>query len=203
MKKILFSTLFLVSVFSVACLAAGENLLLDDFETAVSNGSEGTVDFGSGNGSTVEVTSAADTKYWSNMSIKVVYDAVPGGYIYIARGFGLDAKNAGWLVKPEDVSWDEYKGISYYMYGSESKGRIALDIKDNGGELWRFIVEDNFKGWKQVVCNFSDFAARDDWQPDTADKNMKIDFPLKSYQFEPLPPSKGTLYFDKVELIKK
>ena len=44
------------------CLAEGDNLLLDDFEISVSNGPEGTVDFGSGNGSTVEVTAANDIK---------------------------------------------------------------------------------------------------------------------------------------------
>jgi hypothetical protein len=44
---------------------------------------------------------------------------------------------------------------------------------------------------------------RDDWQPDGADKNGQIDFPIKVCQFEPLPGSKGTLYFDTVELVKK
>jgi hypothetical protein len=44
---------------------------------------------------------------------------------------------------------------------------------------------------------------RDDWQPATADKNAKIDFPIKIFQFEPLPSSQGTLYFDTVELVKK
>jgi len=179
------------------------NLLLDDFEIGVIGGPEGTVDFGAGNGSSVEVASAADTKYWNDLSIKVTYDAVTGGYIYIARGYGLDAKKAVWDVKPETVKWDDYKAIAFYMYGSDSKVKIAFDVKDNGGELWRFVSEDNFKGWKEVVCPFQGFVARTDWQPEIADKNGVIDFPLKSYQFEPLPPAKGTLYFDKVELIKK
>jgi len=39
------------------------------------------------------------------MSLKVTYDAVPGGYMWIARGFGLDAKNTAWLVKNEDIKW--------------------------------------------------------------------------------------------------
>ncbi|MDD5595147.1 MAG: carbohydrate binding domain-containing protein [Candidatus Omnitrophica bacterium] len=202
MKK---AILVLALVFGLATFvfAQDDNLLLDDFEIGVVGGPEGTVDFGAGNGSSVEVTSAADVKYWNDLSIKVTYDAVTGGYIYIARGSGLDAKKAVWDVKPETIKWDDYKAISFYMNGTDSKVKVAFDVKDNGGELWRFITEDNFKGWKQIVCPFKGFVARTDWQPETADKNGTIDFPLKSYQFEPLPPAKGVLYFDKVELIKK
>ncbi|TAM40455.1 hypothetical protein EPN54_02660, partial [bacterium] len=164
---------------------------------------EGTVDFGAGNGSSVAVSQATDIKNTGNQALKVVYDAVPGGYIYVARGTGLDAKNANWSIKPEDIKWENYSAISFYMYGTDSKEKIAFDIKDNGGEIWRFILEDNFKGWKQIICKFDKFMVRDDWQPDGADKNGKLDFPIKVFQFEPLPGSKGTLYFDTVELVKK
>ena len=185
------------------CLAEGDNLLLDDFEISVSNGPEGTVDFGSGNGSTVVVTAATDVKNTGNQALKVVYDAVPGGYIYVARGTGLDAKNANWKINPADVKWEDYSAISFYLYGADSKAKIAFDIKDNGGEIWRFMLEDNFKGWKQIICRLDKFMVRDDWQPENADKNGQLDFPIKIFQFEPLPESKGTLYFDTVELVKK
>jgi hypothetical protein len=122
--------------------------------------------------------------------------------MWMARGVNLDARNAQWLVKPEDIKWSEYNTFSFYMYGSDAKTKVAFDIKDNGNEIWRFMVEDNFIGWKQVVCPFSAFFARDDWQPDNADKNATLDYPIKSYQFEPRPEAKGTLYFDTVELIK-
>ena len=195
--------LLLVLGLALFCFAQEKSLLIDDFEIAVSNGPDGTVDFGAGNGSSVTVASAADTKYSNKLALKVAYDAVSGGYIYVARGSGLDAKNAGWLVKPEDIKWDEYNAISFYVYGANSKTQIAFDIKDKGGEIWRFMAEDNFSGWKQIICPFNAFSARTDWQPEVADKNGVMDFPLKSYQFEPLPVSKGTLYFDKVELLKK
>ncbi len=201
MKKIVFFAVALLSVTGI-CFAA-ENLLIDDFEVSVSSGPEGTVDFGSGNGSTVQVSQATDIKNTGNKALKVVYDAVPGGYIYVARGTGLDAKNANWSVKPSDIKWQEYSAISFYVYGNDSKTKIAFDIKDNGGEIWRFITEDNFKGWKKVVCQFDKFIVRDDWQPENADKNGVLDFPIKTFQFEPLPGSKGTLYFDTVELVKK
>jgi len=185
------------------CFAQEKNLVLDDFEISVSGGPQGTVDFGAGNGSNVEVTQATDIKNTGDKALKVVYDAVPGGYIYVARGTGLDAKNANWTLKPEDIKWENYSAISFYMYGTDSKAKIAFDIKDNGGEIWRFVTEDNFKGWKQIVCKFDKFMVRDDWQPENADKNGKLDFPIKIFQFEPLAGSKGTLYFDTVELVKK
>jgi len=202
MKKLFFLAAAVLFVAGV-CLAEDNNLLLDDFETSVSGGPAGTVDFGAGHGSSVEVSAATDIKNSGNQSLKVVYDAVPGGYIYVARGSGLDAKNANWTIKPSDIKWAEFGAISFYVYGADSKAEIAFDIKDNGGEIWRFITTDDSKGWKKVVASFDKFAARDDWQPNDADKNGQLDFPIKVFQFEPLAPSKGTLYFDTVELVRK
>jgi beta-glucosidase len=202
MKKIYLAAVILFFAAGSA-FAQGKSLLLDDFEGPISAGPYGTVDFGAGGGSSVEVTAATDIKNSGNQSLKVVYDAVSGGYMWVARGEGLDAKNAGWLVKPATIDWSKYNAFSFYMYGSDSKAKVAFDIKDNGGEIWRFMTEDNFKGWKEIICPFTDFFARGDWQPDAADKNAKLDFPIQSYQFEPRPQAKGTLYFDTVELINK
>ncbi len=201
--KLLIVILFFVFCVVGSCPAQEKELLIDGFEVAISGGPEGTLDFGAGGGSSVEVTAATDIKNSGNQAIKVTYTAVSGGYMWVARGFNLDAKNAGWLVKPEEIDWKEYNAVSFYMYGSDTKAKVAFDLEDNGNEMWRFIVEDNFKGWKEIVCPFSEFFARGDWQPDSADKNATMDFPLKSYQFEVLPPAKGTLYFDDVKLVKK
>jgi hypothetical protein len=197
--------LFLGLVFCafISCSAQEKSLLIDDFEIPISGGPDGTVDSGSGGGSALEVTGATDIKYTGQQSIKIVYDAVPGGYMWIARGFDLDAKNAAWLIRPEDIDWSKFNALSFYMYGSDSKANIAFDIKDNGFQIWRFMVEDNFVGWKKIVCPFNEFFVRGDWQPNNADKNATLDFPLKSFQFEPLPEAKGTLYFDSVELVSK
>ena len=203
MKKVEFLSVVLVLLLAGVCLAQEKNLLIDDFEIAITGGPDGTVDFGAGNGSSVEVTESADIKNSGNKAMKVVYDAVGGGYIYVSRGTGLDAKNANWNINPSDIKWEEYNAISFYVYGTDSKARIAFDIKDNGGEIWRFVTEDDFKGWKRVVCNFDKFVVRDDWQPESADKNLQLDFPIKIFQFEPLSESKGTLYFDTVELVKQ
>jgi uncharacterized cupredoxin-like copper-binding protein len=180
-----------------------EGVMLDDLEGAVTKGLDGTFDYGAGNGASIEVVAATDIKQTGEQSIKVTFDSPAESYMYIARGFGLDAANTQWLMKPEDIAWDQYRGLAFYMYGTNSGTQVAFDVKDASGELWRFMTADSFAGWKQIVADFSAFMVRDDWQPDSAEKNGTLDFPLKSFQFEPRPVSKGTLYFDTVELIKK
>ena len=198
--KLIFVLFFLLVISSSA---EEKGLLIEDFEGTISGGENGTVDFGAGNGSSVEVTADTNIKNSGAQSLKIAYDAVSGGYIWIAKGFGLDVKNSAWLLAPESIDWKKYNAISFYIYGSGSKTKIAFDIKDSGNEMWRFIITDDFKGWKQIICPFNEFFARGDWQPQTADKNAVLDFPVKSFQFEPLAEAKGALYIDTVELINK
>ncbi|MCM8795200.1 MAG: hypothetical protein NC928_00700 [Candidatus Omnitrophica bacterium] len=202
MRIIGFVMLFILNVVCFS-FAENKNLLLDDFEGVISGGPQGTVDFGAGNGASVEVMAETKIKYSGKQSLKVVYDAIPGSYMWIARGFDLDASNAGWLIKPQEINWQDYQAVSFYMYGNNSGAQVAFDVKDSGDEMWRFMFEDNFKGWRQIICSFSDFFVRTDWQPANSDKNSTIDFPLKSFQFEPRPEAKGIVYFDKVELIAR
>ena len=194
--------LVLVLSFGLSACAQEKAVLIDDFEGAITGGPQGSVDFGAGNGSSVEVTADTGIKYSGSQSLKVTYDAVSGGYMWIARGFGLDAQNASWLVKPQDIDWKSLIAFRFYMYGSKSGAAIAFDIKDNGNEMWRFMVNDDFQGWKEIVCPFAQFLARSDWQPDNADGNGVLDFPVKSFQFEPRPVAKGVLYFDRMEVTK-
>jgi len=200
--KISFFILSFLVFTTISCLSQENTLLIDDFENVISGGPEGTVDFGAGGGSWVDVTSDTSIKYSGKQSLKVTYEALPGGYMWIARGFDLDAKNTAWLLRPEDIDWQKFSAISFYMYGNDSKTKIAFDIRDNGFEMWRYILEDDFSGWKRIIFPFNEFFARSDWQPDNADKNGILDFPLKSFQFEPLPEAKGVLYFDTVELVE-
>lgn len=193
--------LVIIFCFAAYCFADEGSLVISDFEGPIHGGANATIDFGAENGSSVAVSADSNIKYSGSQSLKVDYNAVPGGYIWVAKGFDLDARMAVWLVKPEDINWQAYNAIAFYVYGSNSKADIAFDVKDKGNELFRFVVNDDFSGWKQIVCRFKDFDSREDWQPVNANKNMFIDFPVKSYQFEPLAPSKGTFYFDRVELL--
>ena len=198
-KRLFFSLGTFLFLFSIT-MAQGA-LLIDDFEGPIS---KETVDFGTGKSSILEVLAEKEIKFSGNQSLKIIYDAVPGGYMWIARGYDLDVEGAdAWNVLPQDINWQDFSAISFYIYGENSKNKIALDIKDNGNEMWRFILKDDFSGWKQLIYPFEEFFARSDWQPQDADRNSNLDFPIKSFQFEPLPEGRGTLYFDCVELIKK
>lgn len=203
--KITFLTavVFLIGL-STAAFPQENEIILDDFEGAISGGELETVDFGSGGGSTVEVSGAKETKYHGEQSLGVKFDAVDGGYMWVARGYDLTAKGAGaWLVEPKDIDFSKYNAVSFYMYGADSKAQVAIDLVDNGFEYWRYLIEDNFTGWKEFAIPFSDFFARGDWQPEKADKNGQLNFPIKAFQFEPRPVAKGTFYFDYVRLVKK
>lgn len=179
------------------------SLLVDDFEGEVSAGLDGTFDYGAGGGAQVEISASGEIKKSGDQSLKVIYDAPADGYMWIARGFDLDAARTDWSVKYDEIDWSRYAAFSFFVHGTASGAQIAFDIKDSGNEMWRFMFTDDMQGWKQVTADFSAFFVRDDWQPDDADTNAELDFPVKSFQFEPRPISKGTLYFDGVQLIKK
>lgn len=206
MKKLLCIFGFLLLVFFLGinsyARAERETLVIDDFEDEIiSSGPDATIDAGTGNGSYLNVSGDQEIKKSGKRSLKIEYDAISGGYMWIARGFGLDVKGADkWLLKPQDIGWDHYAAISFYMYGSGNGARIAFDIKDNGGEMFRYMITDDFKGWKLISCHFKDFLPRGDWQPPTADVNGTLDFPVKSYQFEPIAVSKGKFNIDEVRL---
>ena len=203
--RLIIGVLFCSLIFPAMLYAQEANeLLLDDFEGVISSGESGTVDFGSGGGSTVEVKASQEIKHHGGQSLAVKFEALMGGYMWIARGYELTVKGAGkWLVEPKDIDFTKYNALSFYMYGANSKNQVAVDIVDNGAEYWRYLVEDNFTGWKEVVIPFKDFFPRGDWQPDKADKNAELNFPARVFQFEPKPEGKGTIYFDYVRLVKK
>jgi hypothetical protein len=201
MKKLLF-ILSLACWAGAGCVNAQEAktaFLLDDFEGSIVSGQ--TVDAGAGNGSAVTVSADTQEKRSGDQSLKIDYDAVSGGYMWIARGYNLDVKGAAlWSAEPEKVNWAGYGAVSFYFKGSGSGAQMAFDIKDAGGEIFRFMVKDDAKDWKQVVCSFDQFFPRGDWQPETADKNGTLDFPVRSFQFEPIAIAKGVINVDEVSL---
>lgn len=184
-----------------SCSQPRDEIMLDSFEGELNSQ---TVDFGSSPNSYLKVEPAKNLKICGEQSIKIIYELKPSGYMWVARGYKLDVKGAGkWLVKPQDIDWKDFDAFSVYMYGRNTQGIVALDIKDAGGEMWRFIINDDFQGWKEIICPFSQFFARTDWQPDNAKKNEILDFPINSFQFEPRSPGKGVYYFDCLKLIKR
>lgn len=201
--------LVLISVFGLMIISACSNkpasqysqeVPLDSFEGAIN---KKTVDFGSSKDTKIVVTAAKDKKVCGNQSLQIEYDLNPSGYMYCARGYGLNVFGSVWEgPKPPEITWDKFDGISVQVYGSKS-GDIAMDVKDGGGEMWRYLIQDDFNGWKEVFIPFFLFKVREDWQPSTADGNKILDFPIQSFQFEPRKPGPGKVNFDCVKIVKE
>ena len=182
------------------CSPSSSQLLIDSFEGELTSR---TVDFGAGGGASLIVEAEKLLKVCGEQSMKLEYDLKPSGYMWVARGYNLDVKDAArWLVSPESIDWRRYSAFRFSMYGRNSSGVIAFDIRDSGGEMWRFLVDDDFKGWDEIDCPFSQFFVRGDWQPQSAERNEVLDFPIMSFQFEPRFPGKGIYYFDCVKLVR-
>ena len=192
-------SLFILLLLS-GCVIRGNALLLDDFEGEVSSK---TVDFGGGNGSTVQVRASVDNVQNGKQSLSIEYNSVAGGYMWVARGYALDVKGAAqWLKQPGDIAWGNFKGLSFHVLGEASNILVAFDIKDSKGEMFRYMFKDDKRAWSRIICPFKEFFSRSDWQPNNAEVNSVIDFPVMSFQLEVRTPAKGILYIDKVELVK-
>ncbi len=198
---VLFEIFLIYCVYVLWNISVSSDLVIDNFEGEISSK---TVDFGAGSGSEVKVLPSTDIKYRGRQALKIEYKSVSGGYMWVARGYGLDVKGAArWLEKPTAIDWPRYKALSFYMYGQNSGAMLAVDVIDNNFEYFRFMVKDDFVGWKEIVCPFEEFFARGDWQPDKAQTNGKLDFPIKTFQFEPRSIRDGVFYLDYVYLINK
>ncbi|MBN3038578.1 MAG: hypothetical protein JW869_04085 [Candidatus Omnitrophica bacterium] len=196
--------LFLAGAVTFVVICAGcsvpDQVLIDSFEGELNSE---TVDFGSSADSSLEIYAEKQLKTCGDQAIKLTYQLHPKGYMWCARGYNLDVKGAArWLLKPQKVRWNAYQALALSMYGAKSGAMIALDVKDAGGEIWRFLLNDDFEGWREIACPFNKFFVRTDWQPQTAQKNDILDFPIMSFQFEPRTPGKGTCIFDSVKVIK-
>jgi hypothetical protein len=200
-KGLLVMGIVVVGIIVLACYyillrSGGGFVMLDSFEGRLDHK---TVDYGASDNSLLEVGASTDIKICGAQSLKLQYTLEAGGYMWCARGYGLDVLNAVWEKDFQKVSWDQYNAIGFQMFGNQT-GTVAFDLKDAGGELHRYLVQDDFSGWKEIVIPFSKFKAREDWQPQSADGNKQLDFPVKSFQWEPKSVGQGVLYFDCVRL---
>lgn len=200
MKQVYCLILGLVLLFGLGCALGPKEVLIDSFESEINSE---TVDFGASENSSITVDAAKDITVCGEQSLKITYDLRPGGYMWVARGWGLDVSGAAlWEVEPQAVNWRRYKSISLSMYGRNSGGVIAFDLKDSGGEIWRFLLDDDFEGWREIICPLAEFFPRGDWQPEGAERNEILDFPIMSFQFEPRLPGGGVYYFDCLKVVK-
>ncbi len=194
--KIFFFFFSLILFFGCG-LGQEPDLLLDSFEGEIDSN---TVDFGASDNSYISAE-ASSKALCGTQSLKLSYRLNISGYMWTARGYKLDAEEAGrWQIKPEEISWENYKAVTLAMYGQNSGAIYAFDLKDSGGELWRYLIDDDFQGWKKIILPFDSFFSRSDWQPEDAEVTKNLDFPVYSYQFEPLVPGEKSVYFDCIGL---
>ena len=98
MKYAFFFSMLLLGALLLGCESA-QDLLIDNFEGELNSQ---TVDFGTSEGSFLEVSASGDFKVCDAQSMKIEYTLKPSGYMWAARGFNLDVEGAGqWLIKPQ------------------------------------------------------------------------------------------------------
>jgi hypothetical protein len=186
---------------------SGSKLLIDDIEGDVA------ADYGSGNGAECTVAfvkkgdSTADV-YSGEQAMKITYDKSFGGYLYCARGFGLTPaipvpqEKLVWSVKPESIDFKKYNAFGFFFKGQNTGNTVAVDLFDKDREIFRCEFADDTAEWKEMVIPLSHFKLRTDYQPDWNKSNKAIDFPIVTYQFEPLTGTgkeiKGDLFIDAV-----
>lgn len=211
----IYAVLVISVFFSISCKkcivcppSLGENkLLIDDLEGNIA------ADNGCGNGAECSITfvkketSPADV-YSGNQAMKITYDKSFGGYMFCARGFGLKPametpeEKLVWTVAPESIDFQKFNAFGFYIKGNNTNNTVAVDILDKDREIFRYIFSDDSSDWKEMVISFSQFISRDDYQPNWDKRNKMIDFPIVTYQFEPLEGTgkeiKGDIIIDAV-----
>ncbi len=112
---------------------------------------------------------------------------------------------SGAVVVPpaEKKDWTGMKTFRMWVFGSNSKSQLNIDIPDAKKEFFRYSYVDDFEGWKELVIPLSDFKSRTDWQPSDASINKKMDFPIQEIQFCTSGFGKGVHYFDDIIIDSK
>lgn len=174
------------------------SLMLDSFggELGLS-----TVACGASSDSSILVEPDTKIKSCGKQSMKVIYNLSKTGNVHCAKGYGLEVPKSRWEISFETVDWLGYGAFSIQFYGNNS-GEVAFDLLDNGGEIYRFMILDNFKGWKEIIIPFSALKPLSDFHQQKAHGNNQIDLPIKAFQLEPMTSGKGSFNVDCVKLVK-
>jgi beta-glucosidase len=107
------------------------------------------------------------------------------------------------VVPKEKGNWTGMKTYRMWVYGSGSNSKFYVDLEDAQKEQFRYVLTDDFKGWKEIVIPLSDFKWRTDWQAPDAVLNKKFDFPMMTVQFCTANLANCTLYFDDIVIDSK
>ena len=94
-----------------------------------------------------EITFERGSSRSGESSMGLVYKPSSGsGYVKIQKEF------------PASLNWNDFKGISVFIYGDSSNNEISVKFKNGYGDIWRSPwVRVDWSGWRPVSFDFSEF----------------------------------------------
>src|SRR4051812_21258604 len=174
--------IFLVFAVSLLCgfgliapavlVLAAAPLVVDDFETPLRSGLDGTIAIGfltfrDPNSSVAISTSAppAPVPGVSDPNSVLKLDLNVASFAGVTHGFENAAANQ-WVSQ----DWSAYEGISFWLYGTNSGTDLFVDVLDNrnspppttdDAERWSVAFKDNFSGWQEIKLPFANMARKE------------------------------------------
>lgn len=139
----------------------------------------------------------------SSIKTTIVEQAVQGRY-----ALRIDSVLKDWngvvVQPPKDqvFDWSSFRALSLWVFGTNSGQMFVVELNDKGEEHFRSpLITDDFTGWKQIVIPFEEFASRQDWQPENADIDLDITWPIKDFQPFASVGGAGYILIDLIEVI--
>jgi beta-glucanase (GH16 family) len=157
-----------------APVQAADPIVVDNFETPLRSGSDGTIAVGFNTfqdpNSSVAITTAATPPAPTlpavgtpNNVLQVDLNVV--SFAGVTHSFeNADANR--WVSQ----DWSAYEGISFWLYGSGSGIDLFVDVLDNrnspppttdDAERWSVGLKDNFSGWQEIKLPFANMARKE------------------------------------------
>ncbi len=107
------------------------------------------------------------------------------------------------------LDWRDHEGFRFWLYGTNSKAGLAVDVIDNrkgcatfdDAERYRYNFVDDFSGWKQITVRFSDMH-REDIFNRAPDDGLGLS-EVHGWGFGTANKGPATYYVDDFELLGK
>jgi hypothetical protein len=126
----------------------------------------------------------------SGSAMKLVYSVSSSGYAAVETRFAAGQ------------DWSASKALRVWLYGAKTGHPFRIELYDAGSEQFEYIVPVTWRGWKQVIVNFTSFT-KSPSQPPGATQNDLLDLNgVKGLNFSPSYQSgtEGTLYVDELSV---
>jgi beta-glucanase (GH16 family) len=151
---------------------AADPIIVDNFETPLRAGLDGTIKIGFNTfqdpNSSVAISTAAPPAPVPGVSdpnsvLKLDLNVV--SFAGVTHGFENAAANQ-WVSQ----DWSAYEGISFWLYGTNSGIDLFVDVLDNrnspppttdDAERWSVALKDNFSGWLEIKLPFANMARKE------------------------------------------